>query len=54
LCPRCGKLTMRGDYPSWAIVIAIMAFPIGLLALLVGREPVTCHYCGYWIGKRAA
>jgi hypothetical protein len=45
-CPRCGNLANRGGYPVWAIVVAICFFPIGLLALLVQREPTKCPSCG--------
>lgn len=46
-CPKCGTLASQGSYPVWAIVVAICAFPIGLLALLAGRSPTRCPNCGY-------
>jgi hypothetical protein len=45
-CPKCGNMTNRSGYPVWAIIVAICFFPIGLLALLVGREPTRCGHCG--------
>lgn len=44
-CPKCGKIINQGPIPAWQIVVAICFFPIGLLALLAGREPTTCPYC---------
>lgn len=46
-CPKCNTLTKQAGYPTWAIVLAICAFPIGLLALLSGREVTTCQSCGH-------
>lgn len=44
-CPKCSKLTPAGKYPTWVIIVAICFFPLGLLALLAGREPSTCTSC---------
>lgn len=46
-CPKCEKLTRQAGFPTWAIIVAICFFPIGLLALLSGREPTVCQYCGH-------
>jgi hypothetical protein len=46
-CPKCDALTRRGGRPAWQIVVAILLFPIGLLALLAGRKPTVCEKCGY-------
>lgn len=46
-CPKCGKMVTRGGVPAWQIIVAICFFPIGLLALLAGREPTVCPYCGH-------
>jgi len=44
-CPACGTPAQRGGFPLWAILVSIVFFPFGLLALLVGRKPSACH-CG--------
>ena len=46
-CPKCGKMAERGGYAGWQIFVAICFFPIGLLALLAGRNPTTCGACGH-------
>lgn len=49
-CPQCSKETIRAGYPVWAKFIAFCFAPlfgIGLLALLVGRKPTVCQYCGH-------
>jgi hypothetical protein len=46
-CPKCNTLAYQGGYPTWAIVVAICFFPIGLLALLAGRTPTVCPNCRY-------
>lgn len=49
-CPRCRRLTERGGYRSWQILVAVLLFPIGLLALLGEREPTECSKCRHtWI-----
>ena len=45
-CPKCGELSNRGKYRVWQIIVAICFFPIGLLALLAGRNPTVCPKCG--------
>jgi len=50
-CPKCSELTQSGGYKTWQIVVAICAFPVGLLALLAQKNPTTCHKCGHtWQG----
>lgn len=44
-CPKCGSLATRGSIPVWQILVAICFFPIGLLALLAGRNPTVCPKC---------
>lgn len=46
-CPKCSTMTTLGGYPTWAIVVSICAFPLGLLALLGGRNPTVCPNCGH-------
>jgi|GEM_PF-624430 len=46
-CPRCGTETRRGGYSWWQILVAILFFPIGLLALAAGRQPTECTDCGF-------
>jgi len=46
-CPKCSTLTNQGGYPTWAIIVAICFFPVGLLALLAGRSPTVCRSCGF-------
>lgn len=46
-CPKCGELTPERGYSGWQIVIAILFFPIGLLALLADKEPTKCEHCSH-------
>ena len=46
-CPKCDTLTRRGGRPAWQIIVSILLFPIGLLALLAARKPTVCAHCGY-------
>jgi hypothetical protein len=46
-CPSCSKGTSQGGFPSWAIIVAICFFPLGMLALLAGRNPTNCQHCGH-------
>ena len=46
-CPKCGSVANRGGIPIWQIVVAIICFPIGLLALLAGPDPAKCTECGF-------
>ena len=45
-CPKCTNNVQRGSYPIWVIIVAIIFFPIGLLALLAGRQASVCAACG--------
>lgn len=46
-CPKCSTLVKQGGFPAWQIIIAILFFPLGMLALLAGRKPTTCSNCGF-------
>ncbi|MSS70955.1 MAG: DUF2367 domain-containing protein [Candidatus Latescibacteria bacterium] len=46
-CPKCRSMVRRGGFPVWVILMSIGLFPIGLLALLVGRKPTVCPSCRY-------
>jgi len=46
-CPKCGKTTTQAGFYSWQILVAICLFPLGLLALLGGRQPTKCNECGH-------
>ena len=46
-CPRCSAPANRGGFPVWTIVVSIIFFPFGLLALLAGRKPTVCPHCGF-------
>lgn len=46
-CPRCNAAAVRGGFPVWTIVVSIVLFPFGLLALLAGRKPSVCSQCGF-------
>lgn len=46
-CPKCDKMTGQAGYAAWQIIVAICAFPLGLLSLLAGRKPTTCGNCGH-------
>lgn len=49
-CPKCETLTRRGGRPAWQIIVSVLLFPIGLLALLAARNPTVCDKCGYrWL-----
>jgi len=45
-CPKCSAPVQQGGFPVWTIVVSICFFPIGLLALLAGRNPSVCSQCG--------
>ena len=45
-CPKCDTMASRGGFKAWQIIVAICAFPIGLLALLADRNPTVCPKCG--------
>jgi Uncharacterized conserved protein (DUF2367) len=46
-CPKCSMMVQMSGYPVWVILVAICFFPVGLLALLVGRKPTRCGNCGF-------
>lgn len=46
-CPKCSEVVAQAGYPAWVIIVAICFFPVGLLALLAGRDTTTCHKCGF-------
>ena len=46
ICPLCRQPTEPPQFPSWVIWVCILFFPLGLLALLVGKNPATCQKCG--------
>ena len=43
-CGRCLRCTRR-KFPLWAVLSSVVFFPLGLLALLVGRHPLACPHC---------
>ena len=45
-CPKCGSNATRGGFHTWQFIVAILFFPLGLLALLAGRGPNKCQSCG--------
>jgi hypothetical protein len=46
-CPQCRSLATKGGIPVWQIVVAILCFPVGLLAFLAGSKPTVCPECGF-------
>ena len=46
-CPECKKMTQKGGYQTWQIIVAICFFPLGLLALLADKKPTVCNSCGH-------
>jgi len=46
-CPQCKNITAQAGFPVWVIIVAICFFPLGLLALLAGRQPTRCPHCGF-------
>lgn len=46
-CPNYSTLTKRGGIKIWVIVVAVLFFPIGLLALFAGRKPTQCNSCNH-------
>ena len=46
-CPKCGKSVGQGGFYTWQILVSICLFPLGLLALLAGRQPTKCSECGH-------
>ena len=46
-CPKCDTMATKGGFKGWQIFVAICFFPIGLLALLVDRNPTQCPSCSH-------
>ncbi len=46
-CPKCNNLVYRGGFPAWVWIVAILLFPLGLIAFAAGRKPTRCGHCGY-------
>ena len=46
-CPKCDTPCQKGGYKTWQIIVAICFFPIGLIALLLDKEPTQCHKCSH-------
>ena len=46
-CPKCDAIAKLGQYSAWQFLVAICFFPLGLLALLAGREPSKCETCSH-------
>jgi hypothetical protein len=45
VCPKCGGVAQKGGFETWQIVVAILCFPLGLLALLGKKKPSKCNSC---------
>jgi hypothetical protein len=46
-CPNCERLTKKGGYKIWQIIVSICFFPIGLIALDLDKKITTCHFCNH-------
>jgi len=46
-CPKCETPCKKGGFKGWQILVAICFFPIGLIALLMDKEPTQCHKCSH-------
>jgi hypothetical protein len=46
-CPKCASVTRRGGYAGWQILVSILLFPIGLVALAGERQPTKCILCDF-------
>lgn len=46
-CPECKKLVPAGGFKTWQIVVMILFFPFGFLALLADHKPTKCTSCGH-------
>lgn len=46
-CPKCNGITRKAGFPAWVVILCIILFPVGLLALLAGRKPTTCSNCSF-------
>ncbi len=45
VCQNCSKPTQIAGFAAWQIVVSILLFPLGLLALMGGRKPTICMHC---------
>jgi hypothetical protein len=45
-CPKRNKMANSAGFPTWAVIVSICFFSLGLLALLAGPEPTRCTFCG--------
>jgi hypothetical protein len=45
--PKCGGNATAGRCNAWQFIVAICFFPLGLLALLAGRQPAQCPECNH-------
>ena len=41
------RIATAGRFSAWQFVIVICFFPLGLLALLAGRQPAQCPACDH-------
>ena len=46
-CPKCGGSAITGQFSAWQFILVICFFPLGLLALLAGRQPAQCPQCDH-------
>lgn len=47
-CPVCQTMTKPGGFSEVAIAIAVIFFPLGLIALFISRrKPRNCPACGH-------
>ena len=46
-CPKCSKPAQQGSFHTWQIIVAICFFPVGLIALLLEKQPSKRMDCGY-------
>jgi hypothetical protein len=46
-CPKCSKPAQQGSFHTWQIIVAICFFPVGLIALLLEKQPSKCMDCGH-------
>jgi len=46
-CPKCGGGAITGQFSAWQFILVTCFFPLGLLALLAGRQPAQCPECDH-------
>jgi len=44
-CPLCDAPAIPGGFKIWQIIVAILFFPLGILALFAPRKPNQCTRC---------